>query len=74
MKTTEAILSHLSSLPEPVRHEVLDFVVFLEERSLRPRVREEEAGWSDFSLTSAMRGMEDEDSPYSLSDIKEGVE
>jgi len=27
--------------------------------------------WSGLSLSSAMRGMENEDSPYSLSDLKE---
>jgi hypothetical protein len=27
--------------------------------------------WADFSLSSAMRGMEDEQAPYSLNDLKE---
>ncbi len=31
----------------------------------------DEKTWSDFSLSSAMRGMEDEISWYSLEDIKE---
>lgn len=31
----------------------------------------DEKTWSDFSLSSAMRGMEDETSLYSLADLKE---
>jgi hypothetical protein len=27
--------------------------------------------WTDFSISSAMRGMEAEDTPYSLDDLKE---
>lgn len=31
---------------------------------------EEDREWSDFSLISAMRGMEDDEFPYTLSDLK----
>ena len=71
MTTAEAILQHLKSLPDSAQREVLDFVQFLESRRKQPADREEDRVWSDFSLTSAMRGMEGEETPYSLADIKE---
>ncbi len=43
---------------------MLDFVEYL-------RSKAEEKDWLEFSLTSAMRGMENEVSPYTLEDIKE---
>jgi predicted DNA-binding antitoxin AbrB/MazE fold protein len=33
--------------------------------------RIEDEAWSRFSLASAMRGMEEEESPYTLDDLKE---
>ncbi len=38
---------------------------------LRDGNRSEDAMWTDLSLASAMRGMEEEDTPYALTDIKE---
>jgi len=63
MTVAEQIVQHLNTLPETAQAEVLDFVEFLESRS-------NNANWSGFSLTQAMRGMESEESPYSLNDIK----
>jgi len=63
MTVAEQIVQHLNSLPETAQAEVLDFVEFPESRS-------NNANWSGFSLTQAMRGMESEESPYSLNDIK----
>jgi hypothetical protein len=71
MTTTEAILQHLQSLPDSARREVLDFVKFLEARRAELIQRDEDAAWSHFSLASALRGMEDEESPYTLADLKE---
>lgn len=71
MTTVERIAKHLQSMPEPEQKEVLDFVEFLQLRRATFKDREEDALWTDLSLTSAMRGMEDEDSPYTLADIKE---
>lgn len=71
MTTTEAILQHLKSLPASAQREVLDFVEFLQSRRREQAVREDEAAWSAFSLASAMRGMEEEETPYTLADIKE---
>ena len=71
MTTAQAIVQHIEALPETAQQEVLDFVEFLEFRS-RPRVlREGDTAWSAFSLASAMRGMENESSPYTTADLKE---
>nr|VFK63725.1 MAG: Protein of unknown function (DUF2281) [Candidatus Kentron sp. TC] len=71
MTTAQVIARHLDAMPEAVQREVLDFVEFLETRT-RPRmVRESDASWSGFSITAAMRGMEDEPSPYTVDDLKE---
>lgn len=71
MTTVEKIAQHVQVLPEPVQQEVLDFVEFLKSRRQLPKDRDEDAVWTELSLTSAMRGMEDEESPYTLTDIKE---
>lgn len=47
--------------------EVLDFVEYLRSRA----EREENIEWNDLSLSSAMRGMEDEKSPYSMNDLRD---
>ena len=71
MTTTQTIVQHLKSLPESARQEVLDFIESLQSRRATHAAPQTDRGWSEFSLAAAMRGMEDEDSPYSLSDIKE---
>jgi hypothetical protein len=71
MTTVEKITQHVQVLPEPVQQEVLDFVEFLKSRRQIPKDRDENAMWTELSLTSAMSGMEDEESPYTLTDIKE---
>jgi hypothetical protein len=50
---------------------VLDFVEYLQWRVQAGREATEEADWSAFSLAQAMRGLEEEPSPYSSGDIKE---
>lgn len=71
MTTAKTIIQRLQALPESTRQEVLDFVEFLESRRHRSAIREEDTAWSEFSLASAMHGMEDEDTPYALADLKE---
>ncbi len=71
MTTTEAIIQHLGDLHERARREVLDFVEFLASRQATSGVGDEDGAWSEFSLASAMRGMENEDSPYTFDDLKE---
>jgi hypothetical protein len=71
MTTAEAIVLSLEPLPEAAKREVLDFVEFIKVRRSQETPPDEEATWSDFSLASAMCGMGDEDSPYSVADLKE---
>nr|VFK24806.1 MAG: Protein of unknown function (DUF2281) [Candidatus Kentron sp. LPFa]VFK35828.1 MAG: Protein of unknown function (DUF2281) [Candidatus Kentron sp. LPFa] len=73
MTTAQAIAQHVEALPEAAQREVLDFVEFIESRTGPGAVRETDAGWSTFSLASAMRGMEDEPSPYTVADVKESI-
>ncbi len=71
MSTADSIMQSLEPLPEEAKQEVLDFVEFIKARRIRETPRQEDAAWSAFSLASAMRGMEEEHSPYSLADLKE---
>ncbi len=71
MTTAQAIVQQLAALPEGAQREVLDFVEFIKTRTVGHGAGEEETAWSVFSLASAMRGMEDEASPYTLDDVKE---
>lgn len=64
MNIDEKIIRRIQELPESKKAEVLDFVEYL-------RNKTEERDWSEFSLSSAMSGMENEVAPYSLEDIKE---
>ena len=64
MSLEDKIIQQVHDLPENKKAEVLDFVEYLKTKS-------EEKDWSDLSLSSAMRGMVNEDTPYSLDDLKE---
>lgn len=73
MEVKERIDRYVERLPKKYQEEILDFVRYLfnKEEGKASR-REEELAWSRGSLTLAMRGMEDEDSPeYSDADLKE---
>jgi hypothetical protein len=71
MTTEQAIVRSLAPLPEPQKREVLDFVEFIKSRCQQGQLTDQNAAWSDFSLASAMHGMENEESPYTLADLKE---
>jgi hypothetical protein len=71
MTTAQTIVQRVMLLPEDVQREVLDFVEFIETRTVGRPERQEDAAWSALSLASAMRGMEDEESSYTLDDLKE---
>lgn len=71
MTVTEMIVQHVKELPEPVQNEVLDFVEYLETKTAVSGKNREDADWSAFSVSQAMRGMESEPSPYSMDDVKE---
>ena len=64
MSLEDKIIKEIQDLPESKKAEVLDFVGYL-------KTKAEDRDWSMFSLSSAMRDMEDEDSPYSLGDLQE---
>jgi hypothetical protein len=64
MSLEEKIISQLQDLSESKKAEVLDFVEYL-------RSKTDEVDWFNFSLSAAMRDMEDEDSAYNLDDLKE---
>ena len=67
MSLAEKIIQNLKILPESKQLEVLDFVEYLREKI----ESQENTDWSDLSLSSVMRGMEDEKPPHSLDDLKE---
>ncbi len=67
MSLADKIINNVRTMPESKQIEVLDFIEYLRAKT----ERQENTGWSDFSLSSAMRGMENEESPYSLKDLRE---
>ena len=73
MTTLESIHQYAQMLPDSLQREVLDFVRFLlfkREQEIIPE--QDDLEWSNFSLASAMRGMENEDTPvYTTDDLKE---
>jgi hypothetical protein len=68
--TIQAIVQRLRALPEPAQREVLHFAEFLETRANEYGNEPDSDGWSSFSVCAAMRGMEEEPSPYTVEDIK----
>ncbi|MCD4754187.1 MAG: DUF2281 domain-containing protein [Deltaproteobacteria bacterium] len=67
MSLTDKIIENVRSLPESKQMEILDFVEYL-----RAKIeKEEREEWMNLSLTSAMRGMEEEELTYSMNDLKE---
>ncbi len=67
MAIADQINRHVQDLPAAIQAEVLDFVEYLMARL----ARQEDQAWSEFSLASAMRGMEDEVGPdYTAEDLR----
>ncbi|MFA5920515.1 MAG: hypothetical protein WC856_04420 [Methylococcaceae bacterium] len=60
MNLSVKILTTVASLSESKQVEVLDFVKYLKLKT----EKEETSHWNSFSITSAMRGMENEDPHY----------
>jgi hypothetical protein len=72
MVVTEQINSKLQKLPTLYQQEVLHFIEFLSQKAMRDEAETEEKLWTDFSLTQAIRGLEDDDTPeYTEADLKE---
>jgi Protein of unknown function (DUF2281) len=71
MALSEEIQEHVEKLPASCQAEVLDFVEYLLAKVEREAVQQERELWSGLSLSSAMRGMEEEDVPtYTTADLK----
>lgn len=69
MLVSEKIQKYTEKLPEALQIEVLDYVEYL--LSKTKNEIDENADWSDLSLTMMMRGMEDETTPeYTHADLK----
>ena len=67
MAITEKIQLYVQKLPSPFQAEALDFIEYL----LAKAERREDSDWSELSLTFAMRGMKDEETPtYTSADLK----
>lgn len=67
MSVDKEIYDYLQKLPSEAKNEVLDFVKFLNQKNKGRR-------WSEFSLSTAMRGMEKADQPeYTKEDIVDHV-
>ncbi len=67
MSIEKKIIQYIHQLPEHEKAEVLDFIDYLKAKGERKTMKE----WADFSISSAMRDMEAEVTPYSLDDLKE---
>jgi hypothetical protein len=67
MTISERIHEKLRGLPGPLQKEVLDFVEYLAQK-----LRKEDEEWSQLSVATALRGLEEEQWPqYHEGDLKE---
>lgn len=72
MTTADRIREQVNQLPEAFQKEALDFIEFLTKKAKQRNSRQDDLEWFNLSVTSAMRGLEDENSPdYDESDLKE---
>ena len=68
MTLAQKIYQKVEKLPESVQVEIMDFVDFIDLK--KGHLSDPE--WKDFSVSSAMRGMENESFPeYTANDLKE---
>ena len=71
MTLSEKINERVEKLPAPLQAEVLNFVEYMLAKAERGADERERRDWSEFSLSSAIRGMEEEDMPtYTTADVK----
>ena len=73
MTTLQAITKQVKVLPEPARREVLHFAEFLQAMTKANGEGRDDQSWAEFSLSSAMRGMEGKPSLYTSADLKESL-
>ena len=64
MNLDEKIIRQVIELPETKKAEVLEFLKHL-------KTKMDDKDWAELSISSAMSGMENEDTPYSMEDLKE---
>ena len=69
-KLEKFILECLQNLPLEFKKSLLEYLNFLEKKHFQS-VRKEFSKWSEFSLISAMRDMEDEPVIYTEEDLQE---
>ena len=65
MVLNEKIQDNIRKLPDSLQEEMLDYLEFLLLKAQR-----ENNEWSSLSVSSALRGMENEPDLYTLSDLK----
>ena len=70
-EVTDMDRATVEALPEALQAEVLEFVDHVAGRAGQVQPTEDDAGWAAFSVSAAMRGLEDEPSPYSTADLKD---
>ncbi len=70
MTLDEKIYQQVQGLPQSLQEELLDFVQFL---LMKAELREKHE-WFTFSLSSALKDMDNEPALYSLTDIKVAFE
>ncbi|GIV81294.1 MAG: hypothetical protein KatS3mg051_0648 [Anaerolineae bacterium] len=66
MALEDQIQQYVQGLPRSLQEELLDFIQYL----LMKAEQQEKQEWSALSLSSALRDMEDEESLYTLADLK----
>ncbi len=71
MIVSKKIYEYVLKLPEPLQVEVLNFVEFLMAKGEHKIGEQADREWANLSLAMAMRGMEEETQPYTLSDLKD---
>jgi len=70
MLLSERIQQYVQRLPTSLQTEVLNFAEYLADKTERETIRQEDKSWSSMSLSFAMRGIEDEETPtYTTSDL-----
>lgn len=71
MVLSERIQKYVQRLPSSFQVEVLHFVEYLAAQAEEETIAEEREVWSTFSLSFAMRDIEDEEQPvYTTSDLR----
>lgn len=71
MNVVDKINERVQRLPERTQAEVLDFVEYLLAKAERQQARHEEKEWSRYSLSLAMRDMDESGPEYTSEDLKE---